>query len=140
MHATRSRTIGAIAVTALLGIGLMGCASTPSAPAGPANLSGTWKQTSTPLALGPQEATIKGDTIEVDWVNGDVKSLYWAGSYTAPTTAGSFSWVSKNDKSKTANALEAADNATKKFTFDNGVISYSAQALGSKTTIKLGKK
>lgn len=142
MHATRSRAIAAIAVTVLLGIGLMGCASTPSAPAGPANLSGTWKQTSTPLALGSQEAIIKGDTIELDWVtdNGNTKSLYWAGSYTAPTSAGSFSWVSKNDKAKTSDAMLASGDATKKFTYDNGVISYSASALGTTTTIKLGKK
>jgi hypothetical protein len=140
MHATGSRRIAAIAVTALLGIGLVGCSSAPSTPAGPANLSGTWKQTSTPLPLGAQEAIIKGDTIEVDWVHGDVKALYWAGSYTAPTKTGNFSWVSKNDKSKTTDSLEAADNPTKTFTYANGVISYSAQALGSKTTIKLGKK
>ena len=71
----------------------------------------------------------------------DTKSLYWAGSFDTPTTAGkTYSWTSKNDKTQTENAMLASGDDTKVFKYDNGVLSYEASALGSTTTIKLERK
>ena len=43
------------------------------------------------------EAAITADTITIQWVsdNGDTKSLYWKGTYTAPDKAGTGSGQAK---------------------------------------------
>ena len=53
------------------------------------DLTGTWKQTNSNDPNSYMEATISGDTIEVNWIGTDTKSLYWKGTYQAPTKAGS---------------------------------------------------
>ena len=54
---------------------------------GSLDLTGTWKQTNSQADDSWQEAIIESGTITVNWVsdNGDTKSLYWAGSYEAPS-------------------------------------------------------
>lgn len=49
----------------------------------PADLTGTWKQTNSNDPSSYMEATISGDTIEVNWIGTDTKSLYWKGTYQA---------------------------------------------------------
>ena len=46
----------------------------------PADLTGTWKQTNSNDPSSYMEATISGDTIEVNWIGTDTKSLYWKGT------------------------------------------------------------
>ena len=109
----------------------------------PADLTGDWKQVNSSSDDSYQQATISGDTIEIYWVsdNGDSKSLYWAGSFEAPTTAEEpYSWESKNDHDKTDSALMASSDDTKKFTYEKNQISYEASALGTTTTIQLEKQ
>lgn len=109
----------------------------------PADLTGDWKQVNSSSDDSYQQATISGDTIEIYWVsdNGDSKSLYWAGSFEAPTTADEpYSWESKNDHDKTDSALMASSDDTKKFTYEKNQISYEASALGTTTTIQLEKQ
>lgn len=109
----------------------------------PADLTGDWKQVNSSSDDSYQQATISGDTIEIYWVsdNGDSKSLYWAGSFEAPTTADEpYSWESKNDHDKTDSALLASTDDTKKFTYEKNQISYEASALGTTTTIQLEKQ
>lgn len=87
-------------------------------------------------------AVISGDTMEIYWTseNGDTNSLYWAGSFTAPDTADEpYKWISENDHSKTDMAMLASGDDTKEFTYQNGVISYTASALGTTKTVKLEK-
>ena len=106
-------------------------------------MTGEWKQSNSKSDDSYQAATISGDTIEIYWVsdNGDTKSLYWAGSFIAPTTADEpYIWNSENDHSKTASAMLASPDDTKTITYQNGVLSYNASALGSTTTVKLGKQ
>ena len=108
-----------------------------------ADLTGDWKQVNSSSDDSYQQATISGDTIEIYWVsdNGDSKSLYWAGSFEAPTTADEpYSWESKNDHDKTDSALMASSDDTKKFTYEKNQISYEASALGTTTTIRLEKQ
>lgn len=109
----------------------------------PADLTGDWKQVNSSSDDSYQQATISGDTIEIYWVsdNGDSKSLYWAGSFEAPTTADEpYSWESKNDHDKTDSALMASSDDTKKFTYEKNQISYEASAMGTTATIRLEKQ
>jgi len=46
----------------------------------------------------------------------------------------------KNDHSKTEGALLASSDDTKTITYQNGVLSYEASAMGTTTTIKLKKQ
>ena len=109
----------------------------------PLDLTGEWVQINSSSEDAWQEATINEDVIEINWIsnNGDTKSLYWAGTFIAPTEATeSYSWTSKNDTSKTENALLASTAETKDFTYEDGILSYEASALGTTTVVKLEKK
>ena len=106
------------------------------------DLSGTWKQSNSNSDDSYQEAVISGDTIEIYWVSdgGDSKSLYWAGSYDAPSEAvDTYSWNSVNDHEKTDSSLLASGDDTKTITYEKGEISYSASAMGTTTTVRLKK-
>ncbi|GAA0079162.1 hypothetical protein UT300005_35410 [Clostridium sp. CTA-5] len=128
-----------------------GCSSTPTSSGNGGNtpekqipdLTGEWKQENSKSDKSYQAATIIGDTITIYWVsdNGDTKSLYWAGSFVAPTTADEpYSWTSENDHSKTESALLASSDDTKTIKYQNGVLSYEASAMGTTTTVKLKKQ
>jgi len=66
------------------------------------------------------EADISGDVITVNWVNGDTKSLYWVGSYSASADSdATYSWDSQNDKSQTGKALLASGDDAKTFWYEN---------------------
>ena len=107
----------------------------------PADLSGEWKQKNGDKD-NYQIAKIANGTIEIYWHSEEDESdsLYWAGTYDAPTTADEpYTWDSKNDTEKTDNALLASGDATKTFTYEDGEISYQASALGTTKTIRLEK-
>ena len=106
-------------------------------------LTGQWKQVNSNSKDSWQSAIITADTIEVYWVSdgGETTSLYWAGTYVAPTVAeGPYTWTSVNDKEKTDVAMLASGDDTKVFTYKNGQLSYSVSALGTTTTVKLEKQ
>ena len=112
-------------------------------PPTPPDLTGEWKQTNSNSEDAWQSAEIAGDTIEVYWVsdNGEAKALYWAGTYTAPTTADEpYTWQSQNDKDKTGTALLASGDDEKKFSYADGVLSYEVSAMGVTQTVKLEKE
>jgi hypothetical protein len=137
----------ALFVTVLTGF-FTGCSSTSSGNSDKTTkqipeLTGEWKQSNNKSSDTYQAATISNDTIEIYWVsdNGDTKSLYWAGSFTAPTTADEpYTWDSENDHSKTENALLASPDDTKTMTYQDGVLSYEVSALGTTTKVKLEKQ
>ena len=107
----------------------------------PADRSGEWKQKNGDKD-NYQIAKIANGTIEIYWHSEEDESdsLYWAGTYDAPTTADEpYTWDSKNDTEKTDNALLASSDATKTFTYEDGEISYQASALGTTKTIRLEK-
>lgn len=107
----------------------------------PTDLTGTWKSKDNDGSY--QEAIISEDYIEINWVSdgGDTKSLYWAGSYTAPTEyVEEYSWTSTNDQEKTSSALLASPDETKEFSYKAGKISYEASMLGTTTTMFLEKE
>ncbi|MCB5881060.1 hypothetical protein LIR45_01480 [Lachnospiraceae bacterium EP-SM-12S-S03] len=106
----------------------------------PTDLTGTWKSDENNGAW--MEAVISDSTIEINWVSddGDTKSIYWIGTYEAPTKyVEEYSWTSKRDKEKTDTALLASTDDTKEFTFKDDIISYEASALGTTKTIELSQ-
>lgn len=143
----KMKKIMTLMLAVILCVGLVACggggnddqaAETPKAPL---DLTGTWA----PADKGDsyQEAVIKDGTIEINWVSdgGDTKSLYWAGTYVAPTDpTDEYSWTSENDKEKTGGALMASGDGTKEFKYKDGVLSYEASAMGTTKTVKLEKK
>lgn len=107
------------------------------------DLTGNWKQIGSKYDDPYQAATIRSNTIEIYWVsdNGNTKSLYWVGTFVAPTVADEpYRWNSKNDHRKTENAVLASNDEAKTMTYQNGVLSYEASAMGTTTTIKLEKQ
>ena len=107
----------------------------------PLDLTGEWKQVNSNSEDSYQVATISDSSIEVNWVSPDSKSLYWAGTYEAPTEAvDSYSWDSENDTSKTANALMASDAETKTFSYKDGKLSYELTALGTTMTVEMERQ
>lgn len=109
----------------------------------PPDLTGEWKQVNNESEDSWQAATITADSMEVYWVsdNGETKSLYWAGTFTAPETADEpYTWDSANDTEKTSSALLASGAETKTFTYQDNQISYEVTALGVTTTVKLEKQ
>ena len=115
-----------------------GQAQEEQAPA-PLDLTGSWKQVN---ADGDtyMSAVIKGKTITVSWVSddGDTKSLYWKGSYTAPTDAvDSYEWTSKGDTETMAKSLMASTDKTKDFSYEDGQLTCEASALGSTKTVRM---
>lgn len=107
----------------------------------PLDLTGTWK--SEEVEGSYQEATISDGAIEINWVSdgGNTKSLYWAGTYVAPTEpTNDYAWTSENDKEKTGMALLASSDDTKEFIYKDGVISYEASAMGTTKKVELTKK
>ncbi|RSX52991.1 hypothetical protein [Bifidobacterium samirii] len=149
------KPIALLATTAML-FGLTACGTTPATADGndgststqqqekpkPADLTGTWKQTNSNSDESWMEATISGDTIEIDWVGQDTKSLYWKGSYEAPGEAGDWKWTSKGDTETMKTALMASQDDTKDFAYsaDGQELTYEASALGTTMTIRMSKQ
>ncbi len=116
-------------------------AMTACSPKGPADLTGSWKQTNG-SSDSYMTATISGNTVEVYWAfdGGDSTSLYWAGTFTAPTTADEpYTWTSTNDHAKTGTSLLSSDDDTKAFTYQKGELSFPASAFGVTTTVRMVK-
>lgn len=107
----------------------------------PANLVGDWKQ-SNAKSDTVMEATITDDTIEIFWVAPDSKSLYWSGSFTAPTEAGDYKFTSIANKDKTNSAMLASQDDTKEFSYSaaDDILSYDQTAMGVTQTVKLTRK
>lgn len=108
----------------------------------PANLDGKWTQTNANSDGMRMDAEIAGDTITVNWVQPESTSLYWVGSYEAPTAAGDWSWTSKGDTEKMASALLASGDDAKEFhyTAASDEISFEATAMGTTVTVRMKRQ
>lgn len=111
-------------------------------PATPPDLTGQWEMVNKEIGeyAAYQTATITDDTITIYWVTGDTKALYWAGTFTPPTTADEpYTWESANDTEQTSSALLASSDATKVFTYQDGQLSFDASAMGVTKTFRMEK-
>lgn len=135
-------------------LALTGCGGAGTAPAGASDskaaqeapkvtdLTGAWKQSNPNSEKSYQQATITADKMTVEWVTdgGNTTSIYWVGTFAAPTDAGGpYTWTSEKDAAATKSALMASGDATKEFKYENGTISYKVSALGTTTTVNLKK-
>lgn len=117
--------------------------STPTeeAPQTP-DLAGSWTQSNRASEDSYQQATITTDTMTVEWVSdgGDTTSIYWVGTFEAPTDATEpYTWTSQRDAAATDFALLASTDDAKEFTHEGDTISYKVSALGTTTTVDLKK-
>lgn len=120
-----------------------GAARTPtSEPVVAPDLTGEWKQNNSASDDGWTTATITGDTVTVNFVtdNGDMTSLFWVGTFTAPTDDSTpYTWTSTRDEAATETALLASTDATKEFTYADDEISFPVSIAGSTGTVRLSK-
>lgn len=108
----------------------------------PADLDGKWTQTNANSESMRMDAEIAGGTITVNWVQPDSTSLYWTGSYEAPTAPGDWSWTSKGDTEKMASALLASQDDAKEFhyTASSDELSFDATAMGTTVTVRMKRQ
>lgn len=119
-------------LTIVMCLTLVGCGSKT-----PDNLVGEWEGVT---ESDTHVATITEDSIEVYWENDGTKALYWSGTFANPKTVEQpYIFESANNKEKTENALLASRDEVKKFTYENGELSYEVSALGMTRTTKLKK-
>lgn len=119
-----------------------GKSSETNSSAKPLDLTGNWAQEGKEFDDGYQAGYISGDRIEIFWMSdgGKTSSLYWSGTYEAPTeVADEYTWDSKNDKTRTDKALLASGDDQKTFVFKDGKISYEASIMGKTATMHLVK-
>lgn len=106
----------------------------------PIVLTGTWTSENTDGSY--QEAIITNDSIEINWVsdNGATKSIYWSGTYIAPTEfTEEYSWISDRNKEKTDSSLLASTDDTKEFIYKDGKINYEVTLMGTTSTFELSQ-
>lgn len=144
------------ATLALAGCGA-GTANAPSATAGSSapessaaeeapeapDLTGEWKQSNTNSEDSYQQASITSDTITIEWVTdgGNTTSIYWVGTFEAPTDASeSYTWTSERDAEATDSSLLGSTSDTKDFMYEGETISYEVTALGTTTTVEMKKE
>ena len=107
----------------------------------PTDLTGTWKSVENDGAW--MEAVISDNAIEINWVSdgGDTKSIYWVGTYEAPTEyVEEYSWTSERDKEKTDSAILASTDDTKDFSYAKETLSYEASAMGTTKKVELTRE
>lgn len=132
------KKLGVMAVIAIFCVALCcGCSSKSQVP----DLSGHWKEVNSDSGF-EHYAYIKGKTITIymSTDDGQTKELYWIGSFKAPTTDdSSYSWVSKKNP-KTNDSIFGSLDSTKKFTYEDGQLTYEFVILGVSSTIKMEKE
>lgn len=112
----------------------------PEEPEAPTDLTGVWQSDSSTGTY--MEAIISDNEIEINWImdDGNTRSIYWIGTYSAPTEAvNEYSWTSERNKDETDMALLASTDDTKDFLYTDGVISYEASMMGTTATVELQK-
>ncbi|MGR4009166.1 hypothetical protein [Leucobacter sp. 1207-22] len=133
-------------------IALTGCSTTtpegasaqneaPAEETAPLNLTGKWIDEE--ADGGTQVATITADTISIDWVNEaeGTTAVYWVGTFPAPdTTDDKYDFTSTRDAEATAAAMMASTSDSKDFSYEDGVLSYTVEAVGVTKTFKLTRE
>lgn len=109
----------------------------------PVDLTGKWKSEDNDGSW--MEAEITKDTISVNWIsdNGDTSSVYWVGTYEAPTEyTEEYTWTSTRDQEATDGAMLASTDDTKDFTYSDAdhQLTYQVSAAGTTTKMKLTKE
>lgn len=148
----KKKIIG-ILLSTLAVISMAACGNTTTTQSSSANtttseapksldLTGTWVEQYPKSTDMVQEAIISGDVITINWKQSDgTSALYWSGTYQAPTSAATtYEWTSKADTEKLSSAILASQDATKKFSYNDGKLTYEVTAMGVTATAELEKQ
>ena len=134
------KAISAIIALVLCGCALTACSDKDEEKGAAPDLTGSWIETNTDSET-KMSAEITSDTIEVYWSSDETRTLYWSGTYAAPTEAGTYTWSSVNNHDKTDSALLASSDDTKDFTYNSdGEITFDVSLMGTTTTVHLAKE
>ncbi|MBT1182099.1 hypothetical protein JS531_09105 [Bifidobacterium sp. CP2] len=107
----------------------------------PADLTGIWKQTNSNSNDSYMQAEITDGSIQVYFVGTDAKSLYWKGTYEAPTEAGDWKWTSQGDSAAMSSSLLGSQDSTKDFTYSEADgVSWQTTMMGTTVTVKTQKQ
>lgn len=136
---TMKKSVLALTAILLCGCCAVSCSSGTKTEEVP-NLAGSWIQNNGKDTY--MTADVTDTTIDVYWTytDSDTKAVYWSGSYTAPTTAGAFTWTSENNHEITDGSILASGSETKEFSYtENGNITFELSALGITQTVTLDR-
>jgi len=86
----------------------------------------------------PFEATITADTIVVQIVDGETKSLFWKGTFPASAQEGDI-LLSEADVEALSSSMMGSSELVKPFTYEGDVISFEFSMMGTSTVIHVKK-
>ena len=108
----------------------------------PTDLTGHWTQTNSTVPDVHMVATITGEDITIEFINttASVVTLFWAGTYVAPTEdTESYSWDSVGDVGQMSSSHLASTEPEKTFTLDGGVLKFQAFVLTSLLDVEMSR-
>lgn len=109
----------------------------------PLDLTGAWEQANKNSEDSYHTATIGDGVITVEWTTdgGATQSVYWAGTYVAPTEAAdSYTWESAGDTEQMSQSMLGSGDESKVFTYENGVLTYEFTAMGTTMTVEMERR
>lgn len=133
--------LAAFVVLAILTIVVLtSCTSASSAPAqGPVNLTGHWHQTDSGIPEAQMSAEITDNHIVITLEMGHTKGTYWSGTFDASSPDPAFTFVSTGDLEIMKSSLFGSGESSKKFTYENGDITYEFSIMDISTVVHLSK-
>lgn len=115
------------AVLVVLALSLSACGGTSST----GSLNGTWKSDSPSMT-----AHISNNTIEIDMTGGDSSALYWKGTMPSSTADGA-ELLSNGDTKAMDNSMLGSQDASKRFVYKDGKLTFTFGILGTTRTVEL---
>lgn len=104
------------------------------------NLDGVWTFDGADGTKNAMSMIIDGDTMKVTFNLDGGPMVYWAGTYTAPTSPDdAHKWTSANDKSITGSSFMGSSSDTKDFEYKDGVISFEVTIQGDTAKVEMTK-
>lgn len=104
------------------------------------NLDGVWTFDGADGTKNAMSMIIEGDAMKVTFNLDGGPMVYWAGTYTAPTSPDdAHKWTSTNDKSITGSSFMGSSSDTKDFEYKGGVISFEVTIQGDTAKVEMTK-
>lgn len=107
----------------------------------PATLVGNWKQSGDDLNGITFTAEVAKSSIQINMETRDSSSIYWLGSFDTETDPASlFQVTSLGDTDAMSESLFGSRDKTKKFSYEDGRLSYEFKMMGTTKTVHLVKQ
>ena len=136
-----SKIVATLFATLITILTVSGCGSSSTTPHTdtPVPLRGSWHMTNASDGSFDMTAHIVDHQIQITWVSDDTKALYWKGTFPTDVMKDDVTIVSKGDRQALDASMLGSQDKTKKFHYDNGVLSYEFSVMGVSKTIHLEK-